>query len=561
MQPISLINQIVLPEQTLKKLSFCSSNKVTKVAEWASYLRPTQFQQTGALLYQALPEVNTLKTSAQCRFEMLETLRPYVQSTIAGLSKQFLHQPIALPPEAQKSVLIAQSIQKRMVDGYLLVIRDLITAKKAKPKEHAFFSVSLHRAITGIGLIFVKSYQIYAQAPRGLWLNIHSLFRIADQFDLLNERIPDDAQQAVKVSSIQNAYLQTILLASARPHQLSQNDAKAIYDVFAEWAEYVRFDLDLSDDPDCFYYVNLDRDSGPLFKSRCSDDEANQLKIELKLNMLLSQLTKQTGNATEEVGTSALKVPKEINKSVLHHLLDCWGNIAQRKHDRRSTQATAEICIGLSDCHYHLTNGLNFESFTQSGAVGKSIPNNASSGFTPRDVFSAEQSDSDEPTLSRVEVQNTSLGGYCLLWKSTMPLKVQSGDIVGVKELGKRGWGIGVVRWIHQKKQSSQLGVQILAEKVQPYAIAQNFDMGGYSDYMRALYIPSPPFSDSPECMIMPSAPFQPMDRVKVLDGDNVFEAKLDQQLFATRNIQQLSFRRISGAKQTSTNSETKSNW
>lgn len=562
MQPISLINQIPLPKQELKKLSFCSSNKVSRVAEWANYLRPTQFQQTSALLYQALPEINKLKASAQNRFEILEILRPYVQSTIVGLSKQFLHQPIALPTEAQKSVIIAQALQKHMIDGYLIVIRDAISTKKAKPAELVFFAAALHRAITGIGLVFLRSYQIYAQAPRGLWLSMHSLFRIADQYDLLDTRIADDNQAMVKVSTIQSAYLQTALLASARPHQLSQNDVRAIYDVFAEWAEYVRFELDLSDDPDCFYYVNLDKDSGPLYKSRCAEDEVSNLKIELKLNVLLGQLAKQTGDAIEEVGASVLKVPKEITKPVLHHLLDAWGNIAQRKQERRSTQITAELCIGLSDCHYYLSNGVNFENFTNIDSRGSAIPNSSSSGFTPKDVFDSDNgADSDMPPITRVEVQNTSQGGYCLLWKSTTPLKVQSGDVVSVKELGKRSWVIGVVRWIRQKKQSSQLGVQVLAEKVQPYAVAQNYDMGGYSDYMRALYIPASPFTDSPECLIIPSAPFQPMDRVKVLDGDDVFEAKLDEQLFATRNVQQLSFRRISGAKQTNRDNGSKSSW
>lgn len=543
MQLQSLINKINLPEQELKKLSFCSSAKATRVADWANLLRPTQFQQTSALLYQALPEVNKLKTSAQNRFEILEVLRPYVQSTILGLSKSFLQQPIALPPEAQKCAIIAQALQKHMIDGYCLVVRESLNIKRLKPTEEKYLATALHRAISGIGLVFIRSYQIYAQAPRGLWLSLHTLFRIADSMELTETRIADEVQRHVKVSSIQSAYLQTILLASARPHQLNQNDVRAVYDAFAEWAEYVRFDIDLSDDPDNFYYVNLDFDSGPLYKSRRTAEEESDLKIELKLSALVGQLAKQTGDALEDLGANALKVPKDINKSVLKHLLSAWGNIAQRKQERRPIQATADVCVGLSDCHMLLCNGLSFEEFLRSANNQNDIPNSASSGFTPRDAFSNADDRSDKP-LMRVEVQNVSQGGYCLLWKSDTPFKVQSGDIIGVKEFGKRSWIVGVVRWIRQKKQASQLGVQILSDKVLPYGVAQNYDMGGYSDFMRALYIPASHFSDTPESLVTASAPFQPMDRIKILDGDDIFEAKLNEQLFATGSIQQLSFRR-----------------
>ena len=559
MQAVSLIEQINLPEQSSKKLSFCSSSKVARVADWANFLRPTQFQQTSAMLYQALPEVNALKTTAQSRFEILEILRPYVQSTILGLSKQFLQQPIALPPEAQKSAVIAQALQKHMIDGYMLVIKELVTAKKSKPKDSSFFATALHRAITGIGLVFLRSYQMYAQAPKGMWLNLHSLFRIADSYDMLDARTPDEVQRNVKVSTIQNAYLQIILLASARPHQLSQTDIRATYDAFAEWAEHVSFTIELSDDPDSFYYVNLDQDTGPLYKARASEQEQDHLKIELKLKSLTNQLAKQTGEAAEEMGASVLSIPKDVGMAVLRHLLDTWGNIAQRKQDRRHIQITADICVGLSECHYYLCNGLTFEEFTRE--VAEDVPNSMSSGFTPRDAFGQNSSANAKHPVTRVEVQNVSQGGYCLLWKSDTPVKVQSGDVVGVKEFGKRAWTIGVVRWIRQKKQSSQLGVQVLSEKVKPYGIAQNYDMGGYSDYMRALYIPGSQLSDTPETLIAASKPFQIMDKVKVLDGDNVFEAKLDEQVFAAGGIQQFTFRRGKTSQQAENKGAAKSGW
>ena len=67
--------------------------------------------------------------------------------------------------------------------------------------------------------------------------------------------------------------------------------------------------------------------------------------------------------------------------------------------------------------------------------------------------------------------------------------------------------------------------------------------MGGYSDFMRALYIPASAFSDTPATIITPSAPFQSMDRIKLLDGQGEVGGKLSEQLFCTSNIQQFEFR------------------
>ena len=559
MQPEELIQTIPTPKPSLKKLSFCDSNKPQRVIEWASLLRPTQIEVTSSMLYKALPELNQLITSSQARFQMLEALRPYVQNAIAGLSKSFLHKPISLPPDAQKSAVIAQALQKHMVDGYILVVKAAVESKKNKSTADTMFSTSLHRAMTGIGLLFMRSYQIYTQPTKGLWQILHGLFQISDHFELLDSRVKDETQRLAKISSVESAYLRISLLASARPHQLGQNDISIIYHTFGEWAEQLRFSVDLSSDPDCFFYLNLERDCGPLYKSRVTDEERQQLLVELNYKTLLNQIAKQSRESIEETGSSTIKVSREISASLLSHVLETWGNVAQRKQERRQAQMTADICVGLTDCHYYVCNGQNFDTFIRNASSPQDIENTATGGFTPRDAFATTQ-EFDRP-VNRVEVNNISQSGYCLLWKSSTPMRVESGDLVTIREFGKRVWTIGVVRWIRQKKNASQLGVQILSDKAQPFGIAQTYDMGGYSDYMRALYLPQSQFSEDPPTLITSSAPFQPHDRVKILDGDKTITAKLDERLFSTGPIQQFSFHIIETSETTTAKKSTGRNW
>lgn len=560
-----LIKRIPVPAPSQKKLAFCTGNKVQRVVEWANMLRPTQIEKTSSLLYTALPQVNDLITPAQSRLEMLEHLRPYVQHTLDGLSKHFLHSPLALTNEAKKSAIVAQALQKHMVDGYILCIKDLLKNKKLKAGDSTL-ALCIHRAITGIGLLFLRSYQIYTNPPKNLWLALHTLFRVADMNELLDQKVTDPVQRIAKLSSIQDVYLSTALLFSARPHQLSQNDIAALYPTLREWATFIRFQLELSDNPDNFYCINLDSDFGPLYKTRIEEAHDNDLIIELDYRPLLSQLTKQRGEtrdqneAVEDMGAASIELPKEINSSLLDHLLEVWSNIAQRKQDRRPIEVTADMCVGLADCHYYLSGGQEFSDFVRSTSSTGEADNTLSRGFTPKDSFTEDESVIDQP-INRVVINNVSQGGYSVTWNSSNPIKVESGNVVGLREFGRRVWVLGIVRWIRQRAQSTQLGIQIISDKASPYGIAQAYDMGGYSDYMRAIYLPQTQFSEFPPSLLVSTAPLQAKSKVRIIDGDNEYPAKLDQKLFGTTSVQRLGFHDLEGKTPASPKKSSFSNW
>ena len=546
-----LLHELLLPAQTLKKMSFCNSSKFAKVSEWVTELKPAQVDQTSAQLYKALPEVNQLVTNAQTRFDMLEALRPYAQDACQSLSKRFLGQPLSLPEAAQKNAIIAQALQKYLADGYTLCVKDICSARKLSAAQRTLAATALHRAMVSISALFLRSYLIYSMPPKNLWRTIHYLFRVADTLELLDERVTDNTLQEAPVSSVQSAYLRIILLAISRPHQLGQADIQALYRAYNSWGHSVGFALGINPDSNTLFCVDLDSDYGPYYKKRAS--QAEHLHIEIRLNNLLPLVDKEKSGA-EGANTGAAKIPRDIGINVLQHLADCWSSEALRQHDRRDAKIGAEIAIGLRDCHYFLSNGLDFEEFIQSGA-SHDIQNASSRGFTPREAFEKTPNKSDRP-LNAVEIHNTSAEGCCLIWDSASALKVQAGDLIAINEVGARLWSLGVVRWIRQKKQNSQLGVRILSDHAQPYAIAQVYDMGGYSDMMRALFLPQSRTSNTPASIITPSAPFQEQDRVKILNGDELLNAKLDERLLATNNIQQFLFHSIDSEDGTTTKEE-----
>lgn len=542
-KPSELLDRISLPKQDVTRLSFCGTSKATGVRKWVDSLLATQIKHTSAQLYKALPEVCHLKTDYQNRLEILETLRPSVQYCILGLKKDFLNQSLILPQEAQKAAIVAQSLQKNMIDGYLVSLIHITQQAKANKQTLDLLAKAIHRTITGIGLFFFRSFQLYTQPPPRFWSILHTLYLVAKYYEISELPIVDPSLKHSRALSISAAYLRVLMLSTVRPNQLSQTNIEATYDVFEMWYSAVKIHNDPTDDCENFYIVDLLDNKAPFYKSQLKAGSSLQL-IELDFKQLLSQLSKQSSPSEEALDSACnIRVPKEFPSSLLTHLLDVWGNVAQRRQERKNIEGAADISIGLVDCHYFVCNGQEFDYFVRSSGKPDTGGDESiiATGLTPLESRQTAQSNYDRPTY-RATLQNASAGGFCLLWRGDVPAKIGAGELIGIKEIGKRTWSVGVVRWIRQLKQASQLGIQVISTNPRPYGVAQNYDMGGYSDYLRTLYIPPSKFGNESATLLTSTAPFHEFNKVRIIDGDREWKAKLNRIVFSTTSVLQFSF-------------------
>ena len=544
-KPSELLAKISLPTQELSQLSFCKSNKPSAVQKWVDGLRATQVMQTSIQLYNAVPEIPQLKTDFANRLEILENLRTTIQYSLQGLQKNFLNQPLTLPEEAQKAALIAQSIQKNMVDGYIVTAIQITQQRKAKKQILALLATAIHRAITGIGLLFFRCYQIYTQTPPNLWSTLHILYQVAEYYHLSEQTINDSTLSNTHALSIRAAYTRILMLATAKTNQLNQNDINTIFTLFENWCVSVKLHDKLTEDNDNFFVVDLNGNQAPIYKSKV-EEKHTQHFIELDFKSLLNQLSKQSSATENTIGSSSsVQIPKDFPEPLLKHLLETWGNITQRKQDRRNIEGAADACIGLIDCHFFISNSQEFNDFLSN--ISKHEANGIhgfSQGITPASHLNDANNNIEKPFF-RINVKNTSLGGYCVLWTGNIPNKAVAGELIGIKEIGKRTWDIGVIRWVRQLKKASQLGIKLLSNKAKPCAIAQTYDMGGCSEYMRTLLLPPSKLTGGSPSLLTGTVPFQALDNVRIADGDKEWAAKLDRVLFSTKSVQQFRFRAL----------------
>ncbi|WP_341937284.1 hypothetical protein [Marinimicrobium sp. C2-29] len=568
-----LLSRFKVPSQDLEALSFCAS-KPAKVNAWVEALPMTRISYVSTLIYRALPEIARLKTGAENRLAMLEALRPAVQQVIQGLTPQFLNQPLILPEVARKTATVAQALQKHMTNGYLLVALELGQDGKKETEEALDRkALALQRAVTGLGLILLRSYQLYTPVPARLWLELHTLYQLAERWGVNRRPVKETLPHHRRLNTVESSYLRSLLLACAHPNQMRQTEVSNTYEALESLvteARLVGYDADQQDN---LFAVVLDADAPPLYKSRLPNVPGGVIReldtgpVVNRLNDERKALGPRAASARDTLGlTSALN----------EHLTQAWHLLAQRSFERQAGRGEMELTIGLSNLHFYLAGGQPFNLFLnqathlhgdESGlfagrlpgaeateepdpwgdafdAGGSRLAGHQVNTFNIESNISKSQQKSyrgDHPTYL-VPIIDVSLGGYCLEWREKAPLQLKAGELLGLREQGRHKWSVGVVRWVQQARNATLVGIQTLAPQASPLGAAVVYKTGGYSEFLRALEVPPLKAINQPATLLTNSVTFHEYSKVR-LYRRNTGQQEDNQK---TQTIVQLTRRRFS---------------
>ncbi|ROQ21297.1 hypothetical protein EDC38_1920 [Marinimicrobium koreense] len=584
MPPNELLNRFKVPPQDLDTLSFCAP-KAAKVADWVRALPMTRISFVSSLLYKALPEIGRLKTTPQVRLDMLEALRPAVQQAIQGLTPQFLNQPLILPETARKTATVAQALQKHMSNAYLVTVRELGQATKGDAEAlQNQRALALHRAMTGLGLLLLRSYQLYTPVPSRLWLEIHTLYQLAEQWQVHRQAVTEPLPGHQQTNTIERCYQRLLLLASARPNQLRQTEVSNTYDALeqlAPLAHMVAYDPAQEDN---LFAVVLDSDSAPLYKSRLPEAPGGAIReldtgpVVTALEEARASLGTRPGGGRDNLG---------LTLSLNEHLSHSWHLLAQRSFERRASGGQMNVTIGLSNVHFQMAGGQPFKLFMnqathvhreENGLFGGRLPTAATAEPDPwgsafdagggklagdhlatfnieNNIRQRQQQDyrGEHPTF-QVPIVDVSLGGYCLEWREQVPTQLKAGELLGLQEVGRLKWSIGVVRWVQQSRESTLIGVQTLAPQATPLGAAVIYKTGGFSEFLRALEIPPLKAINQPATLITNAVTFHEYSKVRLYRRNSGQQednhrtqttVQLTRRRFSTGAISQFEFREL----------------
>lgn len=593
LQPINqLLEQLNVPIQDMAQLTFCDGSRDSSVKAWVRSLPLTQVQFVSTLLYQALPEVARFQTAPANRIQILEILRSPTLQSIEGLTQSFLNQPLILPEPAVKTATIAQALQKHMINGYLVAVRDL--CHQPKPNTE-LLQLAIHRAITGISLLLLRYYQLYVPVSGQLWTELHSLYQIALQLGISENPIEDTYPHLSKCKTIKLTYTRTLLLACSRPNQLRQDEIASTFEALDDLSHLAELHDGQTSNHETLFAVALDSNSPPLYRSRFSAGE-DTLLLELNTAQICRRLNEvSSATANESSEGAGLRNELNLTPALTLHLIRAWNLLAQRNFERQQTHGILDVAVGLTNIHYYLAGETIFTHFLNRTS-GIQPVDGIGAIFQKRGVKLKEASKNkveDDPWESAYDINGTQLagrniatdsiefeikkqeqeaiketypiyhvplidsspGGYCIEWRNEIPNQVKAGELLGLRDPARNRWSLGVVRWANQTKGATQLGIQILSTQATPVGLALIHKTGDSSEYLRALEIPALKAINQPATLITNAVSFREYTKARLFQRSNTERTgeqtniQLTRRLFATGSFGQFIYRELATTK------------
>ncbi|TBU87277.1 molecular chaperone [Phytopseudomonas dryadis] len=562
-----------VPTPTKQGLSFCDTTP-RDLKRWIAGLPKANIGETARQLYQALIELNQLRTPSENRLQLLEMLRPEVYFVCQHLERHFLNQAIVLDERPRKVANLCQALQNHLAVGYKLIISRL--ASKTGRERNQLLSVALQRAIHGLNGPLIRTSQLYCPVPEGLWLELHQLYQIARQKDLQKVLIRDPLARHTQGLSVEQSYTVALLLGCARCNQMRQSAIARLAEVLEPWSTLVR--LQPGGGASSIFAVAPQLDGPPRYTSLFQPSEL-QGALGIDPHPLVDAIKKYLLLGPEERSKSRLLVPEGFSVDMLQHVAAAWGDISERTFQRTPGQGSMTLCIGMSALNYYLANRRAFSEIlklpVESAAVFKPISSNDSDVWA--NAFDAQRINDWEHGLPFEEIEyrkpsspeepqepntgesyptyvlpiiNHSPGGYCLSWPKEVPSQLQAGELLGVQDTPEQGWSVAVVRWIRQVRGGgTQMGIELIAPHAQSCGLQLVRKAEQSSQYLRALLLPEISAISRPASLITPRLPFQEGSKVMLNINGQERRAVLSHKQTSTGSFSQFEYRDVEHKK------------
>jgi hypothetical protein len=563
--------RICVPDITLKKLSFCDGS-VSGFEIWAKKLPMANVGVAAKMLFQATRELNSAPVPANSRYKMLEIIRTQTYIICDALGKRFLKQSVTLTDNDLKVVSLAQTLQNQLASGYKRIIIDEL-AQPIKKNEAKLLTFAIHRAISDLTQTILRALQLYSKPPKNAWLELHQMFALAQAKGIFGYQVKDNRAKYVASSTILDVYIRALLLGCCKPNQLRQIDLANLYAATELWSGAVK--VCSSSDVKALFLYSQHKDSAPVYRALLkTSTNANQALSPTDLvNALQKHLDKEA---------SGITIPGNITEAVIHHLIHAWGAMVERSFRRTADSGEIQIGIGLLASHYFSANELSLPFLLHQW---NAEPSKDKAPSQPSDVwdksfdagnqfvgepdniefdsiaFISSNEESTEDTGPKGKqlkaiIFNTSPGGYGIALDNP-PNSVQTGELLVIKEGRMTNWSLGCIRWIRtQRNQPTQLGIELLAPKVESVAVKMLNKTGENGEYLRGISIPALPAAGQEESLILPTIPFKVGCKAQLLNDKHGQRIQLLKRINTSRSFVQYTFQSLTQVLNSSTSKD-----
>lgn len=517
--PIPILN---LPSERVS--AWVVETSPTETQAWLATLPLTDSVHGAQQIYQALFTLNRMHVDAEDRLLLMELYRKPVAAVSAGLQPHFSRLTLPLKPRLKQLADFLCQLHLEIAYGYKHVIRAGLAERK--PYESEVFLFALERAIRYLGEVLLRSYQMYMPAPAGLWKEIHSFYRYAEQHG--KERHVFAVDGVEEGATVVGSYLQALMLGLCGPYQLPQNECHQVNAFLARWASKATISpVTLGVDPVGHFLIDLETDHPAAPYPRDVPLHAapalralNAVELARVVHDFSKQL--QQGAAPSTLGLGFDCIGTSCGDT-LKRMLRFWGMAGQRQFARRRSLQPLSLCVGLNAIHFFSSGQRPFMP-PQAPAVAIDqaalLPDRAA---LEAEVLEERSVSAPLPELFRVDsrwqVRDESAGGLSLVRSGDVGAPIRVGDVLGIQNAAHQPWRIGVVRWVKSADPKHvEMGVEMLAPLALPVAV-RPAGMESVA-YTQALLLAPIEALRQPASLLVARGSCQPGEDIEVVEGE-----------------------------------------
>lgn len=556
---------LTIPEQSTASEQDIFQNE-KNLGGWLKRLPMANIGETSRLIFQTLRTFNHTKVPYKKRFTSAEAFRSVLTYIDSSLSKHFIHTGFPLSEKAQSVSTFDLQLHRSLATAYKAVVIDIILEESVK-QNSKLFATAIHRAIYYLGHEILLTALNYVDIPKHVWLELHTLYRMACQNQVVDMSIEDQLEAYPESTDIKQAYSRCILFYLTSPHKTRQHDNIQVFECLLPWSKYVS--LNPIDDSN--------QDSGIMIRQRSDSPPQHgcQIRSEIRDFILCLDTTDLIGVISKQFDAQSEHLLWGIDTldiTLIRQMIRHWTKEQKRSFMRTNLKLELHVIVGFKSIYDFLMRksqphdeqtdprdemaiGEGSEQFTFSGFKTDSLeyhPVNFEA-FGPLSKDPEEHlpfiPDWPEPKVENekdvrlpLRTVNESAGGYCLDWNGQNAPKLMVGELIGVQtNLDDVRLGLGVIRWIrNQHSGHMQVGMQMIAPDAS--AVGVRLAERKFLAARKGLLLPEIKAAGLYASLISEPGLYQVGQQLLVDVGDETKEIKLSQLIEATKAYAQFRY-------------------
>jgi hypothetical protein len=386
-----------------------------------------------------LESMNEQKIDAGLRLQLLGVFRNTALRLFVTVDPLRLRQLTLAKTKREQATRGVEQLLTGMAGGYKIIVKEYYDTANKRLQDRQF-GLAVNHALEQLAYVLLDCYRFYRSVQKGLFSELHQLYRIARHHGLLDvsEEHEGDSETPLTTATI---YHTALLLTLTDPFRLAEGEVSLLNDVLKLHADKCRIipGNSWSGNPEGLFFVDLRSDLPP---KSCLRLEAPVDGVEPYLLDARNALVAIRGRLAQTPAKVRQQSPEAI---VLRQLLPEQVDPRTTRAARYPDSRWAQVLLGLENIHaYQESLTRKSDAAQDPGPGGKSR----------------------EPVPCRII--DTSEGGMRLAWDDGGAGDARVGDLLGVIEDGQR-LQVAIIRNIKVYREGGmETGIQLLRGNTAP---------------------------------------------------------------------------------------------